>query len=78
MKKLLSVLLSFSILFSSVSPSYAQVARLVTASAKTSEAAASLAARNANRMAKMAAMIGFFVDGPQNLAGGVQASRVTV
>lgn len=25
-----------------------------------------------------AAMIGFFVDGPQNLAGGVQASRVTV
>ena len=25
-----------------------------------------------------AAFIGFFVDGPQNLAGGVQASRVTV
>lgn len=25
-----------------------------------------------------AALIGFFVDGPQNLAGGVQASRVTV
>ena len=28
--------------------------------------------------AVLAAFIGFFVDGPQNLAGGVQASRVTV
>ena len=28
--------------------------------------------------AMFAAFIGFFVDGPQNLAGGVQASRVTV
>ena len=28
--------------------------------------------------AVFAAFIGFFVDGPQNLAGGVQASRVTV
>ncbi len=28
--------------------------------------------------AVFAALIGFFVDGPQNLAGGVQASRVTV
>ena len=26
----------------------------------------------------LASFIGFFVDGPQNLAGGVQASRVTV
>ncbi|MBR4592181.1 MAG: MFS transporter, partial [Elusimicrobiaceae bacterium] len=26
----------------------------------------------------LAAFIGFFVDGPQNLAGGVQASRVTI
>lgn len=28
--------------------------------------------------AVLAAFIGFFVDGPQNLAGGVQASRVTI
>ncbi len=55
MKKLLSVLLSFSILVSSVSPSCAQLIRFLSTSTKTSEEATALAARNAARMTRVAA-----------------------
>lgn len=55
MKKLLSVLLSFSILVSSVSPSCAQLIRFLSTSTKTSEEATALAARNAARMMRVAA-----------------------
>lgn len=54
MRQLLSILLSFSIVFCSISPSYAQLGRLIQNSMSASEHAG-LAARNAGRISKIAA-----------------------